>query len=63
MDQERFLQQLGRQAEENPMVAFGVGAAFLTAIAKVIQAWGDSAGSRAYARDVDRRRRVQLKRR
>lgn len=61
MDQERFLQQLGRQAEENPMAAIGIGTALLMAVGKVIQAWGESAGSRAYARDVNRRVRLSKK--
>jgi hypothetical protein len=50
-----FLVNLKRQAEENPIVALGVGAATLTALGKLIDALGHARGSNAYAKDVNRR--------
>jgi hypothetical protein len=58
---EKFLNNLVRQAEENPIVALGVGAALITAISKLIDATGHAKGSRAYARDVERRIKKQSK--
>jgi hypothetical protein len=49
----QFLENLKREAEQNPTFVLGVGAAFLAAAGKLIQAHGDSAGSRAYARQVN----------
>lgn len=51
----RFIENLKRQAEDNPVVALGVGAAFLTAFGKFIDAAGHARGSHAYAKDVNRR--------
>jgi hypothetical protein len=50
-----FLNNLKRQAEANPIVAMGVAAALVTAVAKFIDAQGHARGSAAYARDVNRR--------
>lgn len=50
-----FLENLKRQATENPAGALVVGVAVITAISKLIDASGSAAGSRAYARDVERR--------
>lgn len=50
-----FLNSLKREAENNPILALGVGAALLTAISRFIDASGHAKGSRAYARDVERR--------
>jgi 3D (Asp-Asp-Asp) domain-containing protein len=50
-----FLENLKRQAAQNPIVALGVAAAVITSISKFIDASGHAKGSRAYARDVDRR--------
>jgi hypothetical protein len=50
-----FVESLKRQAEENPILALGVGAAILTAIGKFIDAAGHARGSHAYAKDVNRR--------
>lgn len=52
---EKFLNNLKHQAEANPIVALGVAAALLTAMGKFVDAAGHAKGSRAYARDVDRR--------
>lgn len=51
----KFVENLKRQAEENPFLALGIGAAVLTAAGKFIDAAGHAAGSRAYARQVDDR--------
>lgn len=51
----KFLDKLKLQAEENPLLALVVGAGFLTAAGKFIDAAGHAAGSRAYARGVDHR--------
>jgi hypothetical protein len=50
---EKILNNLIKQAEENPLLAIGVTTAFMHATAKVIDASGHRAGSRAYARQVD----------
>lgn len=49
----KFIENLTRQAEENPILAFGVGAAFITALSKLIDASGHARGSRAYARQIN----------
>ena len=51
----RFLDNLKHQAEENPVMALGIGAAFLTGVGKIIAAAGHARGSHAYAKDVNRR--------
>ena len=56
-----FLENLKREAEANPVAALAVGAAFLTALSKVIQANGQAAGSRAYARHVNAKLRATKK--
>ncbi len=52
---DRFLDNLKREAEENPTMALAVGAALFTSLSKLISAHGQAAGSRAYAKDVARR--------
>jgi hypothetical protein len=47
-----FFENLKREAEQNPTLTIAVGAAFMTAAAKLIKAHGDSAGSRAFAKQV-----------
>jgi hypothetical protein len=51
----RFLDNLKHQAEENPIMALGIGAAVLTGLGRVIAAAGHARGSHAYAKDVNRR--------
>lgn len=51
----KFLMNLKREAENNPMLTIAIGAAFITACSKFIDAAGHSAGSRAYARQVEHR--------
>ena len=50
-----FLQNLKHQAEQNPMLALGVGAAVMTVITKLISASVDAKNSRAWAQEVARR--------
>lgn len=52
---EPFLRNLQRQAQENPILALGVGAAVMTAITKLIGASVDAKNSRAWAQEVARR--------
>lgn len=48
----KFVTNLKRQAEENPVVVILATAAFLTAVSKLIDAHGHHAGSTAYAKQV-----------
>jgi hypothetical protein len=52
---QRFIDNLKRQAEENPVLAIGVAAGLITAISKLIDANADMRNSRAWAREVARR--------
>jgi hypothetical protein len=52
---ERFIENLKRQAEENPVLALGVAAGLITAISKLIDANADMKNSRAWAKEVARR--------
>ena len=52
---ETFLQNLKRQAEENPIAAIAVGAAVLTTITKLLGTRVDVKNSRAWAQEVARR--------
>lgn len=47
-----FVQKLKYQAEENPVVVLMAAAAVITATAKLVDAVGHNAGSRAYAKQV-----------
>ena len=58
----RFIDKLKLQAEENPLLALGIGAALLTAAGKFIDASAHATGSRAYARDAARRDRNDRRR-
>lgn len=51
----RFVRNLKQAAEENPVVVIMAVAAVLTATAKLVDAIGHNAGSRAYARQVNHR--------
>jgi hypothetical protein len=51
----KFVANLKHQAEENPVVVMMATAALLTAVAKVIDAHGHNAGSRAYAKQINRK--------
>lgn len=51
----RFVQNLKRQIDENPVVVIVAVAAVIGATAKLINAMGHAKGSRAYAKQVDYR--------
>ena len=51
-----YVENLKRQAEENPLAALGVGAVALTAVSKLLQAVNDRNNSRTWAKEVERRR-------
>lgn len=57
---QKFLENLRHEAEANPVQALGVAAALLVGLSKVMEARGNSAGSRAYARQVDAKLRSKL---
>jgi hypothetical protein len=50
-----FLNNLKRQAQENPVMTFIVVSTCLTIFGKLLDSIGRYRGSSAYARDVDRR--------
>lgn len=52
---DRFIDNLKRQAEENPVVALGVAAVLITAISKLIDSSGNARNSRAWEKEVARR--------
>lgn len=49
----KFVRTLKHQAEENPVVVILATAALITAVAKLVDASGHAAGSRAYARQIN----------
>lgn len=51
----KFLDNLKRQAEENPVLALGVAAALITATSKLIDSTANAKNSRAWAQEVQRR--------
>lgn len=51
----RFIENLKRQAEENPVLALGVGAGLITAISKLIDSGATASNSRAWKQEVARR--------
>lgn len=55
MDNRRFVDNLARQAEENPVLALGVAAGLITAITKLIGAGTDASNARAWKKEVARR--------
>ena len=50
-----FLENLKRQAQENPMLALAAGAAVLTVVTRFIGAGVDARNSHAWAKEVARR--------
>jgi len=52
----RFINNLKRQAEENPFLALGVGAAVATAASKLLHTMTETRNSKTWAKEVDRRR-------
>jgi hypothetical protein len=55
-----FLENLKRQAEENPMVAIGIGGALVTMFTKFLGIVVDINNSRAWQKEVNRRRMNDL---
>lgn len=51
--QSRFVINLKRNIEDNPLVAIGVAVGVVTVVAKLIDAVGHARGSSAYARQVN----------
>jgi hypothetical protein len=51
----KFLENLKRQAEENPIGALVVSSIVMTAASKLIKSYGETSGSRAYAKQVNYR--------
>jgi hypothetical protein len=50
-----FLNNLRTQAEENPMLALGIGTAVVAAATRFLGAGVDMKNSRAWAKEVNRR--------
>jgi len=53
---QKFIDNLKRQAEENPILALGVTAAVATAASKLVHTMSEARNSRTWAKEVDRRR-------
>lgn len=53
--------QLVRKFEENPVAFMAAAGGLLMGMSKIIEAVGNSRGSHAYARDVNRRVRASKK--
>jgi len=51
----KFLANLKREAEENPIVALGVTAALITAVSKLIDSSVDAKNAKAWQMEVARR--------
>lgn len=51
----KFLDNLARQAEENPVFALGVAAGLITAISKLIDSGSTLKNSNAWKQEVKRR--------
>jgi len=56
MDMKRFVDQLSRQAEENPLLALGVASTVVAVATKFMQANAEQRNSKSWAKEVDRRR-------
>lgn len=52
----QFINNLKRQAQENPMLAIAVGVAAITAVTKLLAANTEHQNSKTWAKEVDRRR-------
>jgi hypothetical protein len=53
----RFFENLQHQAEENPVVALGVGATLIAAISKLLDAQTNARNSKTWDKEVRRRDR------
>jgi hypothetical protein len=56
----RFIDNLKRQAEENPVLTMFAAAAVITATTKLMQANTDRAKAQTHAKEVDRRTMMAL---
>lgn len=52
---QKFIDNLKRQAQENPVVALAIGAAVITATAKLMEANNDRKKTQTWEREVERR--------
>lgn len=57
----RFVENLKKQAQENPIVAVGVAAALLTATSKLMEANTQRTYAKAHVKEIDRRIAQSLK--
>jgi hypothetical protein len=53
----RFLENLKREAEENPVIALGVAAGLVTAISQLVNASANKRNSTSWRKEVNRRTR------
>lgn len=51
----KFVDNLVRQAEENPMLALGLGAGAVTALSKLLNAGTARSNSKTWQKEVNRR--------
>ena len=51
----KFVDNLKKQAEENPLVALGIGVGLISAVSKLINSSATAANSRAWQAEVARR--------
>lgn len=52
---QKFIDNLKRQAEANPVVALGAGAVFIQAMSKLLNANTSRANAKTWKKEVDRR--------
>ena len=57
----KFIDNLKRQAEENPLVAISIGIMAATAATKLIQVSTEHQNSKTWAKEVDRRHMNTMK--
>lgn len=55
----KYLENLKRQAEENPLAAMAIGAATVTAVAKLVAVNNERQNSKTWAKEVERRRMMK----
>lgn len=55
---DKIIARLKQQAEENPVVVIGVGAALLQGISKLMNANSARKNSKTYKREIARRERI-----
>lgn len=57
----KFIDNLKKQAEENPLAALVICAGVVTAIAKLLQVNNEWSNSKTWSKEVDRRRMMSVK--